>query len=111
MTFTGAWCVHVNYHMDAYVAVQGYFPSPTSFNQHTLPVDTNPTSVIERENIGDTTTHINKDIDCGLQLVSEPTQPTFLMMRILFSFGALFWGTIAYFVLSSPAKTLVCRQQ
>ena len=85
----------------------GYSPTPTYFNQHKQSEVIKPTSVVDRENVDETTTHINSDIDNKQLPVSQPTQPTFLMMRILFWFSAMFWDTIAYFVLSSSADTPV----
>ena len=111
MTFTGAWCAPVNYNIDADATVQGYFPTPTSFNQHKLSEVIKPTSVIERENVVESTTGINNGIDNKMLSVSRPTQLMLLMMRILFWFSAMFWDTIAYFVLSSPADTPVRKQR
>ena len=51
MTFTGAWCTPVDYHVNANVTVTGFFPPvPTTTEGQVSPFTSPSTSVIEREN-------------------------------------------------------------
>ena len=74
------------------------------------------TSVIEREktNKNNNACETHANLECknneiageDLKLPSDSIQrTTYLIMKILFWFSAIFWDTVAYFILSSPSDT------
>mgnify|MGYP006167245105 CR=1 FL=1 len=114
MTFTGAWCAPVIHQLDVDVSVCGYTPTPATFRKSETNVNT---SVIERENKNNIVCETHANLECNsngivagedLKLPSDSIQSTYLIMKILFWFSAIFWDTVAYFILSSPSDTPAC---